>query len=191
MPHELWTNRRAVIVRARPAFREWLLALRGWAPEGEFFERAARVYLIDRRRVPSTPEQFAERGTTDVEWEAQIPRVFEQELMMNTVEVTQWPDTSDVELFDRLFAWEIHGLTGDLGDSDFSAGESRYEPFCYCGLWDKDPELLRSQGVPEGFCGLCVECGEPGHTRAHPSKPVTLAWCDPHYAGLETDGPAQ
>lgn len=65
-------------------------------------------------------------------------------------------------------------------------------PNCYCSLWQTSPELLRSQGVPEGFCGLCEvrvkgrRCGRPGHTQAHPSAPVTAAWCEAHQpkAGL-------
>ncbi len=53
---------------------------------------------------------------------------------------------------------------------------------CYCGLWEKDPDVLRKQGLPEGYCGLCDVCGKPGHTRHFPgTSPVTGAWCDRHY----------
>ena len=50
---------------------------------------------------------------------------------------------------------------------------------CYCDLWDKNPASLIEQGVPRGFCGICVRCGNPGHLRQAPgATPVTLAWCD-------------
>lgn len=53
---------------------------------------------------------------------------------------------------------------------------------CYCGLWEKEPEYLKRQGVPEGFCGFCDTCKKPGHTRHFPgSSPVTGCWCDVHY----------
>ena len=56
------------------------------------------------------------------------------------------------------------------------------ETNCYCGLWKTDPELLRRQGVPPGYCGLCQVCGEPGHTRHFPGAvPYTGSWCDRHY----------
>ena len=56
---------------------------------------------------------------------------------------------------------------------------------CYCGLWEKSPQTLIDQGVPEGYCGLCSVsgCGRPGHIRHYPGPvPVTLCWCDEHYA---------
>ena len=53
---------------------------------------------------------------------------------------------------------------------------------CYCGLWEKDPAFLIAQGVPRGYCGICVRCGQPGHLRQAPgASPVTLAWCDGCY----------
>ncbi len=56
---------------------------------------------------------------------------------------------------------------------------------CYCGLWEKNPQVLRDQGIPEGFCGLCEKCGKPGHLRHFPG-PVAYsgAWCDFHYRML-------
>lgn len=53
---------------------------------------------------------------------------------------------------------------------------------CYCDLWNTSPNTLASQGVPEGFCGLCNVCGAPGHVLHFPgAAPVTLAWCRKHY----------
>ncbi len=53
---------------------------------------------------------------------------------------------------------------------------------CYCDLWNKSPNTLASQGVPEGFCGLCNVCGAPGHVLHFPgAAPVTIAWCRKHY----------
>ncbi len=59
---------------------------------------------------------------------------------------------------------------------------------CYCSLWEKDPQFLRKEGVPKGYCGFCdsivggKECGKPGHIRHYPgSYPVTACWCDEHY----------
>lgn len=53
---------------------------------------------------------------------------------------------------------------------------------CYCTLWDKDPEYYKNKNVPEGFCGLCEKCGQPGHTRHFPGAvPYTGIWCERHY----------
>ncbi len=53
---------------------------------------------------------------------------------------------------------------------------------CYCDLWKKNPKILIKQGVPEGFCGFCDRCGEPGHVLHFPGAlPVTLGWCRKHY----------
>ena len=53
---------------------------------------------------------------------------------------------------------------------------------CYCTLWEKDPKILESQGVPRGYCGMCDSCGQPGHLRHAPiSMPYTGAWCDACY----------
>jgi hypothetical protein len=54
--------------------------------------------------------------------------------------------------------------------------------YCYCDLWEKNPDALIARGIPEGFCGFCQVCGAPGHLRHHPAAiPVTGAWCDRHY----------
>jgi hypothetical protein len=53
---------------------------------------------------------------------------------------------------------------------------------CYCSLWEKSPKTLEDQGVPRGYCGMCMVCGKPGHTRHFPGAvPFTGAWCDKHY----------
>jgi O-acetyl-ADP-ribose deacetylase len=57
---------------------------------------------------------------------------------------------------------------------------------CYCNLWDKSPQTLKNQGVPPGYCGLCIKCGRPGHTRHFPGvAPWTGAWCDYHYRMIQ------
>lgn len=53
---------------------------------------------------------------------------------------------------------------------------------CYCGLWGTNPASLEKQELNEGYCGFCVRCGEPGHTRHAPGgRPLTAAWCDKCY----------
>jgi hypothetical protein len=48
---------------------------------------------------------------------------------------------------------------------------------CYCG--SLDAAFLREQKIPEGFCGICERCGQPGHTQHFPGPvPYTGAWCD-------------
>jgi hypothetical protein len=60
---------------------------------------------------------------------------------------------------------------------------------CYCHLWKTDPEVLRSEGVPEGYCGFCDSeiggqvCGKPGHVRQG-AGPYTFCWCDEHQPGF-------
>jgi hypothetical protein len=58
---------------------------------------------------------------------------------------------------------------------------------CYCEERQRNPkmtELLKE--LPPGYCGVCSVCGAPGHTRAHPSLPLSDAWCDAHYAALSS-----
>ena len=53
---------------------------------------------------------------------------------------------------------------------------------CDCGLWDTKPEVLRGAGLPEGFCGKCEKCGQPGHMQHFPGAvPSTGAWCAKHH----------
>ena len=59
--------------------------------------------------------------------------------------------------------------------------------YCYCDIWEKDPNHFESQGIPRGYCGICDGCGAPGHTRHYPGPvPVTGAWCDDCYRRLPT-----
>lgn len=52
---------------------------------------------------------------------------------------------------------------------------------CYCSERQTNPALADElKAVPEGYCGFCDVCGEPGHTHAHPSAPVTGCWCNAH-----------
>lgn len=56
------------------------------------------------------------------------------------------------------------------------------QKYCYCDLWEKSPKTLEDQGVPHGYCGICMVCGKPGHLRHFPGAvPFTGAWCDKHY----------
>ena len=32
---------------------------------------------------------------------------------------------------------------------------------CYCGALDK--EFMDKNDIPEGYCGICERCGQPGH----------------------------
>jgi len=53
---------------------------------------------------------------------------------------------------------------------------------CYCDLWEKNPAFYESRGVPRGYCGFCMKCGKPGHTRHFPGAvPFNGCWCDFHY----------
>lgn len=53
---------------------------------------------------------------------------------------------------------------------------------CYCG--DITEEMRQKESIPVGYCGICEVCNQPGHTVAHPSRPITSAWCDEHYQEL-------
>lgn len=49
---------------------------------------------------------------------------------------------------------------------------------CHCDLWEKDPQTLKDQGIPKGYCGICEFCQKPGHTMTHPGRPCSVSWCD-------------
>src|ERR1051325_9160950 len=52
--------------------------------------------------------------------------------------------------------------------------------WCYCDGVDAD--FRQKYGIPEGYCGICERCGQPGHTRHFPGAvPYTGAWCDRCY----------
>ena len=56
-------------------------------------------------------------------------------------------------------------------------------PPCQCEARRRFPE--KYQGIPEGYCGLCDICGQPGHWRQHPHlKGAGGAWCDRHWEKL-------
>jgi len=56
---------------------------------------------------------------------------------------------------------------------------------CYCSERESNPELAQSlKNIPEGYCGLCDICGEPGHMRAHPRLSTTGVWCEQHWQEL-------
>ena len=53
---------------------------------------------------------------------------------------------------------------------------------CNCNIWGKSPDTLRTQGIPDGYCGWCDVCGKPGHVQHFPGAvPFTGAWCRKHY----------
>ena len=48
---------------------------------------------------------------------------------------------------------------------------------CYCASLDR--AFLVKQNIPEGYCGICERCGQPGHTQHFPGPVArTGAWCD-------------
>ena len=48
-------------------------------------------------------------------------------------------------------------------------------------LWQKNPELLRNQVLPEGVVGFCSRCGKPGHLN-HPADASSAeVWCERCY----------
>ena len=56
---------------------------------------------------------------------------------------------------------------------------------CYCESTHRDPKFMRRHGIRPGFCGICRECGKPGHARHSPiPAPFTGAWCDECYDAL-------
>jgi hypothetical protein len=83
----------------------------------------------------------------------------------------------------------VAALVSQLGVNDrgymhkpIPRGENWQPGWCYCSLWGKNPQVLENQGVPRGFCGFCVVCGQPGHTLHFPgSLSFTGAWCKFHY----------
>jgi hypothetical protein len=59
---------------------------------------------------------------------------------------------------------------------------------CYCPDDGTQPAYLLRRGVPAGFCGICDDCGQPGHTRHAPAPiPCTACWCDECYAKEEAE----
>src|SRR2546426_6145269 len=56
---------------------------------------------------------------------------------------------------------------------------------CRCGGSETSPGGQEAAGLPRGYCGLCVMCSKPGHSRHHPGAVrFTGAWCDFHYRVL-------
>lgn len=55
---------------------------------------------------------------------------------------------------------------------------------CYCNYLSA--EFRSEHGIPEGYCGICQNCGAPGHTRHHPAPVAyTGEWCDACYRRLQ------
>ena len=59
---------------------------------------------------------------------------------------------------------------------------------CYCqSLW-KDTKRMKRRKIPPGFCGICLCCSQPGHTRHSPLPvPATEAYCDACFDSLATE----
>ncbi len=56
---------------------------------------------------------------------------------------------------------------------------------CYCKEREINSNFAKTiENIPDGFCGICDICGEPGHMRAHPRQATTGAWCDKHWHEL-------
>jgi len=62
---------------------------------------------------------------------------------------------------------------------------------CRCSGSEKNPGGQQPAGLlPRGYCGLCIMCGKPGHTRHHPGAVrFTGTWCDFHYRVLAVTHP--
>jgi len=61
---------------------------------------------------------------------------------------------------------------------------------CRCDESEKRTQGRDTQGLARGYCGLCLICGEPGHTRPHPGAvEFTGSWCDFHYGVLAVTHP--
>jgi hypothetical protein len=55
---------------------------------------------------------------------------------------------------------------------------------CYCDYLSD--EFRRQHNIPEGYCGICQQCGAPGHTRHHPAPVAyTGTWCNRCYRKLQ------
>src|SRR5437899_10900472 len=75
-----------------------------------------------------------------------------------------------------------------LGEVAFEAAWNKRG--CRCDESEKRPEGRDTQGLARGYCGLCLICGEPGHTRPHPGAvEFTGSWCDFHYGVLAVTHP--
>ncbi len=49
---------------------------------------------------------------------------------------------------------------------------------CYCDTWARLGGRPQTADFPDGFCGLCSICGDPGHRSHHPYTVGSVSWCD-------------
>lgn len=64
----------------------------------------------------------------------------------------------------------------------------RIERTCYCGETEGHRNLRAKLRIPDGFCGVCSICGEPGHTSHSPLPiPATEGFCDICFEKLGVD----
>ena len=108
------TNKEVAVVRPTEAFFAWLstndlemLISKAKASPGYFLTDSPHANVGKEGVRP--PE---ERQKQMLSW---FKRVFESELATTGVPENLWPDTSSLELFQRYYAVDYHGLEADLG----------------------------------------------------------------------------
>src|SRR5207244_3904871 len=95
----------------------------------------------------------------------------------------------------RAGGWRARSLLGikslEIGSDNPTTGPnddamaSANKRGCRCGGSETSPGGQEAAGLPRGYCGLCVMCSKPGHSRHHPGAVrFTGAWCDFHYRVL-------
>ena len=65
-----------------------------------------------------------------------------------------------------------------LADIAQQPEQKRIQANGYSALWQKNPEVLRNQALPEGFVGFCSRCGKPGHLNHPLGASSTDVWCE-------------
>jgi hypothetical protein len=45
---------------------------------------------------------------------------------------------------------------------------------CDCGIWEENPGFDPSQGIPPGYCDVCMVCDKPDHTMHFPGRGLIL-----------------
>lgn len=87
-----------------------------------------------------------------------------------------------IRIFDNARNSENHNKFLKIGCNIMKNEKTRN---CYCETRKNNPNVARSiKDIPEGYCGICDICGEPGHMNAHPHLPTTGSWCDKHWEEL-------
>jgi len=48
-------------------------------------------------------------------------------------------------------------------------------------LWQRNPEVLREENLPEDFVGVCCRCGRTGHLSRYSDFSRKRVWCEKCY----------